>query len=264
MKYAAFTLVELLVVIGVIVLLLGILFPCLQQSKQTAQSVVCRSNIKQLAFSLTMYESDNKTFPYGMYNTSKVSFQTSFSNLAFDRLGLWWMNYITSYTRKNTNTDSIIWCPSRHITDSRFKTNVLDANYGVNISVCRKYSDFTKLSDEFNGIPLSLDDIPRPSETLLITDSGYSVIGWHHATCSPPVQFSNSIEDAVYVPGLTINKDKKIWPGFEEDAILGRHANQIINAGYVDGHVNNLKADELLVEKANDIYKNLSPLWRPK
>jgi prepilin-type N-terminal cleavage/methylation domain-containing protein/prepilin-type processing-associated H-X9-DG protein len=263
MKNAAFTLIEMLVVITIVGLLLGILFPCLQHSKQAARAVVCGSNIKQLTLGLTMYESDNKTFPYGMYNTSKTTPTTFFGNLAYDKLGLWWMNYITKYTKKNTGEDSIIWCPARNITDSKFKTNVLDNNYGVNISVCKKYSDYAKISDEFNGTPLGIDDIKRPSETLLILDSGYSIIRWHNATDLPPVQFDNSMEDASYVPGLKINKNKKLMQVFVEDAISGRHPNKTINAGYTDGHIDRIKADTLLVEKDSDTYKNLTPLWQP-
>ena len=108
MKYAAFTLIELLVVISIIVLLLGILFPLLQQSREAAQSVVCRSNIKQLAFGLTMYESVNESFPYGFYQTTSANPAKFYGNFAYDKLGLWWLNYTTNYTKKNTNDDSII------------------------------------------------------------------------------------------------------------------------------------------------------------
>jgi prepilin-type processing-associated H-X9-DG protein len=71
------------------------------------------------------------------------------------------------------------------------------------------------------------------------------------------------IEDAAYVPGLEINKTKDLWPGQEGDAIKGRHTNQTVNVGFVDGHVNRLKADKLFVEKIEAGYKNRYPLWRP-
>ena len=47
-----FTLVELLVVISVIALLLAILMPSLQKARQTAQRLVCSSNMRQIVFGL--------------------------------------------------------------------------------------------------------------------------------------------------------------------------------------------------------------------
>jgi prepilin-type processing-associated H-X9-DG protein len=90
------------------------------------------------------------------------------------------------------------------------------------------------------------------------------MINWWHATDSPPVSLSSIIEDTAYIPGLCINKDRLLWPGEEWDAINGRHPNRTVNVGFVDGHVSRTKADDLLVERAGDSYKNLSPLWLPK
>jgi len=55
----AFTLIELLVVISIIALLLAILMPALQRVKQQGQSVVCKSNLKQMAMAMVMYCQEN-------------------------------------------------------------------------------------------------------------------------------------------------------------------------------------------------------------
>jgi prepilin-type processing-associated H-X9-DG protein len=121
------------------------------------------------------------------------------------------------------------------------------------------------LREEFVGKPLSSASIPHPGQTLLITDSGYSLISWWHATNVPPVTLGNKIiEDAAYVPGLKINKERQLWPGQEGDAIYGRHPNKTANVGYADGHTDIIKADELFVEKTANSYRNKSPLWQPK
>ncbi len=56
---SAFTLVELLVVIGVIAVLIGLLMPVLSRARAAANRAVCLSNIRQLGIGVLMYCNDN-------------------------------------------------------------------------------------------------------------------------------------------------------------------------------------------------------------
>ena len=62
-----FSLVELLVVIGIISLLLALLLPALGRARQRGKQVACESNLHQIGLSLLMYANQSKgwMFPVG-------------------------------------------------------------------------------------------------------------------------------------------------------------------------------------------------------
>lgn len=62
----AFTLVELLVVVGIIALLVAILVPSLQQARELANSSVCQANLKTVGLAMLLYTADNDYYmpPY--------------------------------------------------------------------------------------------------------------------------------------------------------------------------------------------------------
>lgn len=77
----AFTLVELLVVIGIIALLISILLPSLQKAREAAMTVKCASNMRQIALGMNMYIDANKgRLPPVLITSGGSATQTMYPN----------------------------------------------------------------------------------------------------------------------------------------------------------------------------------------
>jgi prepilin-type N-terminal cleavage/methylation domain-containing protein/prepilin-type processing-associated H-X9-DG protein len=69
-----FTLVELLVVVGIVAVLIAMLLPALKKAREAAKAVVCESQLRQLGTALLMYAGDNQDrWPPYWYNASPIS-----------------------------------------------------------------------------------------------------------------------------------------------------------------------------------------------
>ena len=267
MRRVGFTLIELLVVVAVIALLAAIIVPVLQASRQQARTVLCSSNQRQVSLCFSLYQQEKGVFPYGFNDdglgTTMVPPPGDYPGSGGDKDGWWWFHYLQDVSDISLEKGSALWCPARDAAGFRSNRNILCGNYGVNRSVCRDALGVTSCS--FSGEPLRAAQIRRPSATILIADSGYSLLSWMAAVDTGSAPFENPMRIAsFYVPGLALNQTRAELVG-NVDAIKGRHPHGTINLGFVDGHIEHREAeflaDGISYTAPDDV--ELPLLWKP-
>lgn len=150
-KVHAFTLVELLVVISIIGMLMALVLPAVQQSKETARTVVCANHLKELALGATQFESDYRRFP-GYVNSvgpdnKKVSWAVVLlPYVSHQDLWAYWsrLNYGKIPTPASVGIE-LFQCPSNPPTDSAYGALVYVVNAGY-------YGDTPRQENPANGV----------------------------------------------------------------------------------------------------------------
>jgi prepilin-type processing-associated H-X9-DG protein len=225
----AFTLVELLFVIAIIILIIAILLPVLSRAKEKAREVSCLNNLRQLQICAKLYSLDNDGFlPPNryVYNIATGAPSLSFSEKLTWCAGLAPFDTTTENIERGllfpyNKSTGIYRCPSDM---ARVRTQ---EGTILNIRRTRSYN----MSQSINGVPYVGDAIFPPSFTKEseIKDPAPSELIFFvgvHEDC---------ILDSLFgIPprGWTFGQEKPRW----WDLPAGRHS-QGGNFSFADGHV---------------------------
>jgi prepilin-type N-terminal cleavage/methylation domain-containing protein/prepilin-type processing-associated H-X9-DG protein len=189
-----FTLVELLVVIGIIALLVALLMPALNAARQQSQLVVCASNLRQTYQSLALYAHDNQGWLPPV----------QFTNPGPPSVFAYWMNHICPIAPPNNwirvknylGNPEVLTCPSA--VRSWSSGGTLRGTYGMNYRMVFPNADKPRwhTTDRYNNQYYNLQKTRTPQEVYLLGDTSFNPA---NGIYNPQLVYGNA--DARHRPG---------------------------------------------------------------
>jgi len=239
---SAFTLVELLVVIGIIALLISILLPSLNSANRAAKTTVCLSQMRQIGLASTNYLTNNKNYlpPSYYFSLSNPS-----SNISY-------FDIMVAYLPKTA--DKSIWtCPeARDGTTAQFPLT-----YGNNRSVHVWYwADSPVPPGQVQQLK-RVTQIRRTSEVIALGDAAqssgvFTTGGWLDWSDRADIADRNNAGVSVdTLPGWAENSDRT---GANYHLRFRHQLNKIANTLFVDVHAESVKKGELTFKNLSGAY----------
>jgi len=233
-RCAAFTLVELLVVMVIISIVVGLVFPAVTGMKEKANVVICTGNLKQLYNGLMSYAAENEgRCPLNETDSSGTLFGVSNKPNWISGSALTGSNGTLSITMgslwRYINDVRVYRCPSRP--DRDFVRSYSMASYFSGADDVK-----TKTVPAFDRITHSraqkFIEAERPSQTMLLTEE--------NPPGFPPEDGRAFLNDGYFAHDDPHREQPGSYHNADPFTLLGGKDNVI----FVDGHVQLLTAEQ--------------------
>ncbi len=232
-----FTLIELLVVIAIIAILAALLLPALKRAKQTAHSVACKGNLRQLGIWAMSYAVDwDGVLPYNGTPDESHSYWTG------ETAGTYWYTRCDNYD-STKRSGTFLHCPNTMSVVSPKQDNSAWSNtYGISGYLGGNINGFNYGSANGCSDPLpNIRDIKNTAYIFADGDLDWIVAGEWRPTPSAYISMPrNGAYSGPFFwgnPGGHVNSPGPTYYG-------KGHPGNTTNLCYIDGHVDDMTIKE--------------------